>query len=109
MVNVLSTSKRVAIVSALCEGMSVRATARMMDVSKDTVLKLMVELGEVCSRYMDETLRDLTCKRLQVDEIRDFATAKPRTSRRTRRVFLATGISGLLLLLTRIPSSSRHF
>jgi IS1 family transposase len=76
MANVLSTSKRVAIVSALCEGMSVRATGRMLDVSKDTVLKLMVDLGEACSRYMDETLRNLPCKRLQVDEIWGFCHAK---------------------------------
>ena len=76
MANVLSTSKRAAIGSALCEGMSVRGTARMLDMSKDTVLKLMVDLGEACSRYMDETLRNLPCKRLQVDEIWGFCHAK---------------------------------
>jgi IS1 family transposase len=76
MANVLSTSKRSAIVSALAEGMSVRATARMLDVSKDTVAKLSLELGEACIRYMDETLRNLPCKRLQVDEIWAFCHAK---------------------------------
>lgn len=76
MANVLSTSKRSAIVSALVEGMSVRATARMMDVSKDTVSKLSLELGEACIRYMDETLRNLPCKRLQVDEVWAFCYAK---------------------------------
>lgn len=76
MANVLSTEKRAAIVSALVEGMSVRATARMLDVSKDTVQKLSLELGEACIRYMDETLRDLPCKRLQVDEVWAFCHAK---------------------------------
>jgi IS1 family transposase len=76
MANVLSTSKRVQIVAALIEGMSVRATARMADVSKDTVAKLNLELGEACIRYMDETLHDLPCKRLQVDEIWGFCYAK---------------------------------
>ena len=76
MANVLSTPKRVAIIKALCEGASVRSTARMVDVSKDTVLKLMVELGEACIAHMDETLRDLPCKRLQVDEIWGFCYAK---------------------------------
>ena len=76
MANVLSTPKRVAIVKALIEGMSVRATARMVDVSKDTVSKLNLELGEACIRYMDETLRDLPCKRLQVDEVWAFCYAK---------------------------------
>lgn len=73
MANVLSTPKRVAIVKAPCEGASVRATARMMDVSKDTVLKLMVELGEACIQHMDVTL---PCKRLQVDEIWGFCYSK---------------------------------
>ena len=76
MANVLSTEKRAAIVKALIEGVSVRATARMLDVSKDTVQKLSLELGEVCIRYMDETLRDLPCKRLQVDEVWAFCYAK---------------------------------
>ncbi len=76
MANVLSTEKRVRIISALIEGMSVRATARMVDVSKDTVAKLNLELGEACIRYMDETLVNLPCKRLQVDEVWAFCYAK---------------------------------
>jgi IS1 family transposase len=76
MANVLSTAKRVRIVSALVEGVSVRATARMCDVSKDTVMKLGVELGKACAAYQDETFRNLTCKRLQVDEIWNFVYAK---------------------------------
>jgi IS1 family transposase len=76
MANVLSTAKRVSIISALVERVSVRATARMFDVSKDTVMKLGLELGEACSRFQDETLRDLTCKCLQVDELWAFVYAK---------------------------------
>jgi IS1 family transposase len=76
MANVLSTAKRVQIVSALVEGVSVRATARMVGVSKDTVMKLGVELGEACARYQDGTLRNLPCKRLQVDELWAFVHAK---------------------------------
>jgi len=76
MANVLSTPKRVQIVAALIEGMSVRATARMVDVSKDTVGKLNLDLGEACIRYMDETLRELPCRRLQVDEAWAFVFAK---------------------------------
>ncbi len=76
MANVLSTAKRVQIVSALVEGVGIRATARMADVSKDTVMKLWREIGEACIRYQDETFRNLTCKRLQVDEIWSFVYAK---------------------------------
>jgi hypothetical protein len=76
MANVLSTAKRVQIVSALVEGCGIRATARMADVSKDTVMKLWREIGMACIRYQDEAFRNLTCKRLQVDEIWSFVYAK---------------------------------
>ncbi|HEY0511487.1 MAG TPA: IS1 family transposase [Thermoanaerobaculia bacterium] len=76
MANVLSTEKRVQIISALVEGVSVRATARMCDVSKDTVMKLGVDLGKACAGYMDVTFRNLSCKRLQIDEIWNFVYAK---------------------------------
>jgi hypothetical protein len=76
MANVLSTEKRVQIVSALVEGVGIRATARMADVSKDTVMKLWREIGEACIQYMDGALVNLPCKRLQVDEIWSFVYAK---------------------------------
>jgi IS1 family transposase len=76
MANVLSTAKRVQIVAALVEGTGIRATARMADVSKDTVMKLWREIGTACIRYMDGAFRDLPCKRLQVDEIWSFVYAK---------------------------------
>lgn len=76
MANVLSSAKRVQIVCALVEGCGIRATARMCGVSKDTVMKLWVEMGEACARFQDETLRGLTCKRLEVDELWAFCYAK---------------------------------
>jgi IS1 family transposase len=76
MANVLSTAKRVQIISALVEGVSVRATARMCDVSKDTVMKLGVDLGKACAGYQDAAFRNLTCKRLQIDEIWNFVYSK---------------------------------
>jgi len=76
MANVLSTAKRVQIVSALVVGVGIRATARMADVSKDTVMKLWREIGASCIAYMDGALVDLPCKRLQVDEIWSFVYAK---------------------------------
>jgi IS1 family transposase len=74
--NVLGTAKRAAIVAALCEGTSARATARLAGVSYDTVAKLSLELGEACIAYMDENLRDLQCRRLEVDEIWTFCRCK---------------------------------
>jgi IS1 family transposase len=76
MANVLSTAKRAAVISALVEGNSIRATVRMTGVAKNTVVKLLVELAGVCQSYADEHLRDLPCKRLQVDEIWAFCYSK---------------------------------
>jgi IS1 family transposase len=76
MANVLSRERRAAVVAALVEGNSIRSTVRMTGVAKNTVVKLMAELGAVCARYQDETLRDLTCKRLELDELWGFCYAK---------------------------------
>jgi IS1 family transposase len=76
--NKLPKPKRAAILAALCEGASVRATARMVRVSRTTVLKLLVEVGELCALYQDVTLRNLGCRRLEIDEIWAFVGAKAR-------------------------------
>src|SRR5580658_6160915 len=74
--NQLSTSKRARIIGALVEGNSIRATSRMLDVSFNTVLKLVPAIGEACAEYQDKVMRKLTCKRLQCDEIWQFCYAK---------------------------------
>jgi IS1 family transposase len=74
--NRLSQAKRVQVVKALVEGNSLRATARMTGVAKNTVTKLLVELGEACSAYQDEALRDLHCRRIECDEIWSFCHSK---------------------------------
>jgi len=80
--NKLPMVKRAAIVRALVEGTSVRATARMTGTSKDTVLKLLVELGDFCSIYQDYRLRDLNTTRVEADEIWAFVGAKARNATR---------------------------
>jgi IS1 family transposase len=74
--NKLNREKRVQIVNALVEGNSVRATARMCDVAFNTVLKLVPEIGRACAEYQDGAFRNLTCRRIQCDEIWDFVYAK---------------------------------
>jgi len=74
--NRLNVQKRAAILGCLVEGNSIRATARLTGVSKDTVVKLLVDVGRACSDYQDKTLRNLTCKRIQCDEIWSFCYAK---------------------------------
>lgn len=74
--NRLNKSKRTQIISALVEGNSLRATARMCDAAFNTVLKLLPEIGLACADYQDRALRNLKCKRIQCDEIWSFVYAK---------------------------------
>lgn len=74
--NQLSTEKRTQIVAALVEGNSIRSTVRMTGASKNTIAKLTLELGAACSAYMHKHFVNLTCKRVQCDEIWSFCQAK---------------------------------
>jgi IS1 family transposase len=79
--NKLSGAKQAAILKALTEGASIRATARMVGVSKTTVLKLLVEVGELCAIYQDHMLRKLPCRKIEADEIWCFLGAKARNAK----------------------------
>ena len=64
-------------VSSLVEGMSIALTVEMTGVSKNTIVKLLVDLGVACSQYLDRSLRDLPCRVVECDEIWSFGS--PRT------------------------------
>src|SRR5712692_10534514 len=79
--NRLPTAKRIQILTALVEGNSLRAAARMSDTSFNTVCRLFVDAGRVCSDYQDRTLRNLKSRRLQLDEVWSFVYAKQKNVR----------------------------
>lgn len=70
--NLLSIDQRLAVFSGLAEGLSIRAVERLTGVQKKTIIRLLVDVGAACADYMDKAFRNLTCKRLQVDEIWAF-------------------------------------
>ena len=74
--NKLPLEKRKQIVGMLVEGNSLRATSRVVDVSINTVTKLLVDLGTACQKYHDENVRNLNSKRVQCDEIWSFVYSK---------------------------------
>ena len=76
LMNKLPLSKRVAVVSALVEGNSLRSTCRMTGVAMNTVLKLLAELGTECAAFHNEHLRNLRVQRIQADECWQFIGAK---------------------------------
>ena len=78
--NKLSRDSRSQILGLMVEGMSMRAISRITGASKNTIVKLLEDAGEAFSDYQDRTLRNLTCKRLQVDEIWAFVYAKAKNA-----------------------------
>ncbi len=74
--NRLTDKKREQIVKALVEGCSIRATSRMVGCSKNTTIKLLRDLGAACGNVQHELFRNLTYKRLELDEIWSFVYAK---------------------------------
>ncbi len=74
--NKLPLAKRVQILSMLCEGSSMRSISRVVDVSINTVTKLLVDAGEACLALHNELVRDVASERVQIDEIWSFCYAK---------------------------------
>jgi IS1 family transposase len=83
--NKLDDKRRAQVVAALVEGNSIRATVRMTGVAKNTVAKLLIELGAACSEYLSHNLRNLPCKRVQCDEIWSFIGAKQKNVTQKRQ------------------------
>lgn len=78
MANVLKREKQEQVVRSLVEGSSVRSTERMTGVHRDTILRLLARVGQGCERLMDTELRNLSCRRIQVDEVWGYIQKKQR-------------------------------
>jgi IS1 family transposase len=74
--NRLSTQDRVRILTVLAEGMGVNAACRATGASKNTVLKLLADVGTACALYQDQTMRGLKLTDIQCDEIWSFIGMK---------------------------------
>ncbi len=74
--NKLSLDRQAQIIKVLCEGNSIRSTARITNSSINTVVKLLKEVGAACLNYHESVMHNLTCKKLQCDEIWSFVYAK---------------------------------
>lgn len=82
--NTLPRHKRVLVLKCLLEGMSLRATSRITDVARATVERLAIDAGRVCAEFQDAAMRDLPCKRIEVDEIWSFICAKQKNVPRAK-------------------------
>lgn len=83
--NRLPFSKQVAVVSALVEGNSIRATSRMTGVAKGTILTLLEDVGTACAGFHNRTVRNVKSRRVQCDEIWQFCYAKEKNVPESKR------------------------
>ncbi|HUJ09219.1 MAG TPA: IS1 family transposase [Verrucomicrobiae bacterium] len=90
MANNLKSELKATAVSMLCEGSSIRSVERMTGIHRDTVMRLGVRMGEGCKTIMDEKLRNLNSRLIQVDEVWGFIGMKQKTAHRKG----ALGIAG---------------
>ena len=74
--NKLNRERQIQVVKALVEGNGINGIVRMTGVAKNTVLKLLSDLGYACLKYQNEHLRNLKLSQLQCDEIWEFCYAK---------------------------------
>ncbi|MEO8769613.1 MAG: IS1 family transposase [Ferruginibacter sp.] len=78
--NQLPLQKRVQIITLLVEGNSIRSITRILDISKNTVTKYLVQLGRACEKFHDENVRNLNSKKIQADEIWSFVGCKDKNA-----------------------------
>jgi IS1 family transposase len=105
MANVISMAKKVAVISALVEGCSVRSTVRMTGVSKGAVLRLLASVGTACAEYQSRVIRNVPAKRVQVDEIWSFCYAKQKNV--TAEVWERAGYAGDVWTFTAIDAETK--
>ncbi len=74
--NKLSLDRQAQVIRVLCEGNSIRSTARITNTAINTVVSLLRNVGDACAKYQDICLRNLPCKAIQCDEIWSFCYAK---------------------------------
>ena|ERR1017187_10127583 len=83
--NRLDNTTRAQVVKCLCDGNSIRATVRITGVAKNTVAKLLCDLGAVCAEYHDANVRGIRVRRLQYDEIWSFVGSKAKNTSPEKR------------------------
>jgi IS1 family transposase len=76
--NQLSFERQTQIINCLIEGNSIRSTERMTDTHRDTIMRLLVQVGNGCAKLLDNRMRGLNCERIQVDEIWCYVAKKQR-------------------------------
>lgn len=91
MANILPFEKQVLAVHALTEGSSIRSIERMTGMHRDTIMRLGVRVGNTCAKLMDESMRNLDCVQIQIDEVWGFIGKKQRNTTAEEETVLGLG------------------
>jgi len=75
---VIERERKVAIITALCNGMSLRAASRTFNTHRTAIQNLLVRVGQNCERLMAEHMRNIDCRYLELDELWTFCGRKER-------------------------------
>lgn len=82
--NKLPIQKRVTIIRMLVEGSSRRSISRTVDVSINTVKKMLIDAGEACAEYHHQTVLAVHSRRIECDEIWSFCYAKDKNVKKAK-------------------------
>jgi len=78
--NKLSKDKQIQVISALVEGSSIRSVERMTGIHRDTIMRLGVQIGNQCEKWLKQTMVNLNCSKIEVDEIWGFIGKKQKNT-----------------------------
>ncbi len=81
--NNLSVDKQIAVISALCEGVSIRATERLTAVHRDTIMRLGARVGNGCAKLHNNLMHNLNVSRIEFDEIWQYVGKKRKAVKET--------------------------
>src|ERR1022692_4864197 len=103
--NRLTNDKRAQVINCLIEGCSIRSTVRMTGVAKKTVMRVLVEVGEVCADFQDKVFHSLRSHRLQLDEMWSWIYCKEKN--RTEEIARKNPDAGDVWLWTAVDADTK--
>jgi hypothetical protein len=80
--NFLSRDKQIEVIAALTEGVSIRVTARLAGVNRETVGKLALQVGKGCAELHDRRMVGVRVARIELDEVWSFVGKKQKRVKR---------------------------
>ncbi len=104
--NRLTTAQRARIVAALVEVNGIRATARLTGADKETVMRLLADVGASCDVYQRGAIRNIGSRRIECDETWSFVGAKAKNVPEQRRDEYGIGDAYTWSRSIQTPSSS---